>query len=88
MSQIGIAFGMQTMLTTDQGHEHEVNFGEYQMAYSDWIRRQNAVHSRNTETGRKKYNAKKNRLAERLHSYINQELNRFLWKKSPGVSML
>lgn len=82
-AQVGIALGMQTMLTTDQGHEYGVNFGEYQMAYSDWIRRQNVVHSQNVDAGRKKYNANKNRLVERLHSYINQELNRFFTEEKP-----
>lgn len=44
-SEIGIALGMETMLTTDQGHEYGVAFGEYQQTYAQWIRQQSIAHT-------------------------------------------
>lgn len=83
--RIGIAFGMYTMLTTDEGHRYGEELGIYQTAYADWIRGQMGSYQRNKENnpGRKKYQAKKKRLEEQLHSYINQELNRFLCTEQP-----
>lgn len=83
-NEVGIALGMTAMLTTDQGHVYGEEFGSRQTAYAEWIRRQNQVHRENVETGRKKYLAQKNRRVEELHSYINQELNRFLREERPG----
>lgn len=82
-ASVGIALGMQAMLTTDQGHVYGSKLGEYESAYADWIRQQNIIHSQNTDTGRKKYNARKNRFTEKLHSYINHELNRFFAEEKP-----
>lgn len=83
--KVGIAFGMYTMLTTDEGHCYGERLGEYQIAYADWIRTQARIYQHNKESnpGRKKYYAKKKRLEEQLHSYINQELNRFLSTEEP-----
>lgn len=83
--RIGTAFGMYTMLTTDEGHRYGERLGEYQTAYADWIRTQAASWQRNKDSnpGRKKYYAKKRRLEEQLHSYINQELNRFMREEKP-----
>lgn len=83
--KVGIAFGMYTMLTTDEGHCYGERLGEYQIAYADWIRTQAGIYQHNKESnpGRKKYYAKKKRLEEQLHSYINQELNRFLYTEEP-----
>lgn len=85
LNQIGIAAGLYTMLTTDEGHRYGEELGRYQIEYSDWIREQTKVYNRNkTENpGRKKYNARKKRLEEQLHSYINQELNRFFREEKP-----
>lgn len=85
--QVGLAVGFYTMLTTDEGHIYGGELGEYQMAYSEWIRAQASSYSRNKDDnpGRKKYYAKKQRLEESLHSYINRELNRFLREEKPGT---
>lgn len=84
-NQVGVAMGMYTMLTTDQGKTYGEELGKYQTEYAEWIRQQAMSYSRNGENnpGRKKHNAKKRRLEERLHGYINQELNRFLREERP-----
>lgn len=86
-NQIGVAFGFYTMLTTDDGNQYGTELGEYQLAYSGWMRAQASSYSHNKgdNPGRKKYYAKKQRLEESLHSYINQELNRFLREEKPEV---
>ncbi len=85
VNQIGIAAGFYTMLTTDEGRHYGEGLGRYQTEYSDWLRTQTRSYNRNRENnpGRKKYQAKKRRLEEQLHSYINQELNRFLKTEKP-----
>lgn len=84
-NQIGVSMGMRTMLTTDAGHVYGEQLGEYQMKYADWIRGQTISYNRRRaeDSGRKKYNAKKKRYIEQIHSYINQELNRFLRTEKP-----
>ena len=83
--QVGVAVGLYTMLTTDEGHRYGEELGRYQIEYADWIREQTASYNRNRKEnpGRKKYDAKKKRMEEQLHSYINQELNRFLREEKP-----
>lgn len=85
--QVGISLGIYTMLTTDQGHHYGEELGKYQTEYADWMREQTGKYNRNRagNPGRKKYNAKKGRLQEQMHSYINQELNRFLRIEKPGT---
>ena len=87
VEQVGLAMGMFTMLTTHEGHCYGGELGNLQTEYAEWIRQQTGSYNRNrnANSGRKKYNAKKNRLEERLHSYINQELNRFLRTEKPGI---
>lgn len=84
-NQVGIAVGFYTMLTTDDGHSYGEELGKYQTVFSDWLRQQAGSYNRNRNNnpGRKKYNAKKRRLEEHLHSYINHELNRFLQIEKP-----
>ena len=84
--EVGIAYGMYTMLTTGEGHRYGEALGDYQLAYAEWIREQNRSYQRNIEQnpGRKKYRAGKRRREEQLHSYINQELNRFFETEKPG----
>lgn len=86
-NQVGVAVGFYTMLTTDEGHRYGEELGAYQTEYSDWIRQQTGSYNRNRSSnpGRKKYNAKKQRFEEGLHSYINHELNRFLQTETPKV---
>ncbi len=85
--EVGVALGFHTMLTTDGGRRYGDELGQYQLAYSDWVRGQTASYNRNRKQhpGRKKYNARKRRLEGRLHSYINQELNRFFASEKPGI---
>ncbi len=82
---VGVAMGMTAMFVTDEGHSYGERLGEYQNELSRWVRDQTAKRRANTkaEPGRKKYTAKKRRLEERLHSYINMELNRFLKTEKP-----
>ena len=84
---VGIALGMQAMLTTDRGHAYGEELGRFQAEYADWVRRQTAVHHADggKNPGRKKYNARKHRFEERIHGYINQELNRFLRTEKPAT---
>ncbi|MCI8724550.1 MAG: transposase [Hungatella sp.] len=86
-AQIGLAAGMQTMLTTDSGNHYGEALGSLQAEYADWIRQQTASYNRNraNNPGRKKYTAKKGRYEEQLHSYINHELNRFFETEKPKV---
>jgi predicted RNA-binding Zn-ribbon protein involved in translation (DUF1610 family) len=85
LNQVGVSTGLYTMLTTDEGHCYGEELGRYQIEYADWIREQTGIYNRNRNQnpGRKKYNAKKKRMEEQLHSYINQELNRFLKEEKP-----
>lgn len=87
---VGIALGMYAMLTTDGGKVYGEELGKYQMEYADWMRMQTGSYNRNRENnpGRKKYKAKKKRLTEQMHSYINHELNRFLETEKPEVVYL
>lgn len=87
---VGIALGMQTMLTTDSGHKYGENFGLYQTAYTKWTEKQNKNYhcNRQNNPGRKKYTMQKKCLEGRLHDYINQELNRFLSEEKPGIICL
>ena len=88
--QVGVAMGFYTMLTTDQGHHYGEEIGTYQAEYADWIRVQTGKYNKNRadNPGRKKYYAQKARYQERLHSYINQELNRFLCTEQPKTIYL
>ena len=85
LNQVGVAVGFYTMMTTDEGHRYGEELGRYQSEYSDWIREQTTIYwkNKNDNPGRKKYQAKKRRLEEQLHSYINHELNRFLLEEKP-----
>lgn len=85
LNRVGVAVGFYTMMTTDEGHRYGEELGRYQAEYSEWIREQTSSYHRNKgdNPGRKKYHGKKRRLEERLHSYINHELNRFLLEEKP-----
>ena len=82
---VGLAVGMLTMLTTDEGHQYGAQLGSLQTEYADWIRQQTGIYknNKNDNPGRKKYRNRKRRYEERLHSYINQELNRFFREEKP-----
>ena len=86
-SEVGLAVGIHTMLVTDTGHSYGEKLGEYQIELSEWVREQRARYMANIHTnpGRKKYEAKKRRMTQQLHSYINMELNRFIKEEKPKV---
>ena len=85
VNEIGLALGMYSMLTTDKRRRYGERLGEYQTGYSDWVREQTAGYQRGRKDnpGRKKYEAKKRRYKEQIHSYINCELNRLLRTEKP-----
>lgn len=89
-NRMGIALGIYTMLTVDNGNCYGEELGKYQTEYADWMRAQTASYNRNRDSnpGRKKYKAKKHRMTEQMHSYINHELNRFLEVEKPEVIYL
>lgn len=86
-NEVGLALGMYTMLVTHEGHVYGEELGRLSTELSDWVWDQNSKYMKNIHThpGRKKYNTKKNRLTERLHSYINKELNRFIREEKPKI---
>ncbi len=85
--RVGVAVGVYTMLTTDEGHQYGEELGKYQKEYAEWIRVQTGSYNNNraNNPGRKKYYAKKKRMEEQMHSYINHEINRFLRSEKPEI---
>ncbi len=85
--RVGISIGMYIMLTTDEGHVYGENLGNYQADLSDWLREQTMIYNQNHDAnpGRKKYQNRKHKKEEQLHSYINRELNRFLRTEKPEI---
>ncbi len=84
---VGLSVGMRVMLVTDEGNRYGEQLDVYQEKYTSWIQEQTIKHSMNREydKGRMKYQAKKKRMEEQLHSYINMELNRFLCVEQPRI---
>lgn len=87
VNAVGIAVGVNTMFTTDAGNTYGAGLGKLHYDYVNWIRIQTGRYNRNkaSNPGRIKYHAAKNRYEERIHSYINRELNRFLREEKPAV---
>lgn len=90
LAEVGLAMGMKVMLTTDAGHTYGEEIEMYHHAYDNWFREEHRKYQVNcaANPGRKKYTTEKNRREERLHSYINRELNRFLQNEKPAVVFL
>lgn len=88
--EIGLAMGIRTMFVTDENHIYGERYSEYQYALSEYIREGNSRYRRNKDTnpGRKKYMAGRQRLEEALHTYINAEINRMLRTEKPAVIYL
>lgn len=83
---VGITIGWHSMLTTDEGHEYGKEFGKYQQRLAVLIRHQRHIASQPGSTpGQKKYLAKRHRLEEQLHSYINHVINVMLDTEEPGT---
>lgn len=85
VEHVGIAVGMQAVIVTDRGNRYGERLWDYQIEMADWVRTQaRRYHPNNeAESGRKKHMDQKHRMTERLHSYINMELNRFLKTEKP-----
>lgn len=85
INQVGVSVGYHTMLVTDRGNCFGEELGRYQTEYAEWMRIQTGIYNSNRENnpGRRKYHSQKRRYQERLHSYINHELNRFLQTEKP-----
>ena len=90
INEVGISLGMSDMITTHEAHIYGDKLGIHQAAFSKWVREQIGKYNANqyTKPGREKYNAKKHRMQELLHSYINMELNRFLQEEKPKAVYL
>lgn len=88
--EIGLAVGIRTMFVTDEGSIYGEKYSNYQYALSEYVREGNIRYRRNKETnpGRKKYLAGRQRLEEALHTYINAEINRMLRTEKPAVVYL
>lgn len=87
VNSVGIALGMYTMLTTDNGNCYGEELGKMQTEYAQWMQAQTRSYNQNRSSnpGRKKYKTRKQRLTEQMHSYINHELNRFLETEKPKI---
>ena len=85
--EVGLSPGMLVMLTTDRGTLYGEKLGELMAQDAEWIRTRTKRYRENRENnpGRKKYEKQKQRRDERLHSYINAELNRFFREEKPKV---
>lgn len=86
--KLGIALGVHTMITTAEGNVYGEELGNYLRKKADWIREHHERFLKQTKRdtnpiGRKKYQEQKNRMDAGLHTYINQELNRFLKTEKP-----
>lgn len=89
-NEVGLSMGMLAMLTTDRGNVYGERLGEATMRYADWIQEQAKRHRENRESnpGRKKYHAQKQKRQAQMHCYINAELNRFFAEERPKVAYL
>ena len=87
IAEVGLAMGMKVMLTTHEGHTYGEELWDYHQELSEWLRKGQDKYQRNhlANSGRKKYEAGKHRREERLHSYINKEINRFLRTEKPAL---
>jgi len=89
-AEVGVALGVNTMLTTDSGNVYGEQYGEYHREIAEYVRAHARSYSKNKKDnpGVEKYTARKRRLDERLDSYINREINRFLRQEKPAVIYL
>lgn len=89
-NETGLSMGMRVMLTTDGGKTYGEKLGELSVQDAEWIRERTKSYRKNRKDnpGRKKYQEQKRRREERLHAYINEELNRFLREEKPQAVYL
>lgn len=85
--EIGLAVGLKCMFVTDQGRTYGEKYLEYQSALTDYVREKLPGHRKNAKNnpGMKKYTARKARLEQAMHSYVNAEINRMLEAEKPGI---
>lgn len=90
VNNIAVSLGFFTMLSTNTGNMYGERLGDLNASYAKWMREQMVSYMKNRRDnpGRKKYNAKRHRMEEELHSYINAELNRFLKEEQPKTVYL
>lgn len=83
---IGVTIGWHSMFVTDEGHEYGKDFGKYQQKLAVLTRHQRHINSQaKYRIGNKKYLARRHRLEEQLHSYINHTINLMLDTEAPGI---
>ena len=85
---IAVTLGVHTMLVTHQGHSYGEMLGQYLSEKAEWICEHNSNYQRQRKAdknpiGRKKYQEQKRRIDAKLHTYINQDLNRFISEEKP-----
>ena len=94
IDKVGIALGMDPMLTTDKGRVYGAELKRYQDACESLMidrdeRPKDSMRAGARDIpGGKKYLAKKKRSEEQLRSYIGKELNRFLRDEEPAAVYL
>ena len=84
---IGLAVGIRNMFVTDTGNVYGETYGEYQSELTEYVKQGLGSYRKHRKynSGRKKYQAGKDRLEARLHTYINGEINRMLAAEKPKV---
>lgn len=87
VNEVGIAPGIETMLTTDNGNSYGIDYGKLQESYSIWLRETSRKRSLNTKEnqGYKKYNSNKHKQKEKIQSYINHEVKRLIETEKPKI---
>lgn len=87
VNEVGLSMGMWQMFTTDSGCVYGKGFGEIQEELTDFTNAGEGAYRRERENnpGRKKYWRNRERIAAKLESYVNQEINRMLEEEKPKV---
>lgn len=82
---VGLSPGMWRLFTTDGGKAYGVDFGQLHQDLAEFIGSGNRVYAKEKKNnpGRQKYRAGKARLEAKMHTYINQEINRMLEEEKP-----
>ena len=93
VQETGVALGIHTMLTTSDGNTYGEELGRYLTEKADWLRRENSQYAKqrmidSNPIGRKKHEEQKKKIDEKIHSYINQEINRFVRTEKPAMVYL
>jgi transposase len=89
-NEIGINMSIYTMLTVSNGNRYGDELGTKLAEKAKWIgsHRTKFKEQQSIDTniiGRKKYQSNKQKIDEKLHIYINTELNRLIKTEKPAV---